>query len=99
MLQVKLKFYHLVYFSVRELVRSQSTFSTDLEVLQNCAGFTLCSSEGLAAGECSAVMGLTPCMLCVQILLCITCVGLLPAEFSTVNTGLGRPMFGNLCVC
>ena len=26
-------------------------------------------------------------------LLCIVCVVLLSAEFSTVNTGLGRPMF------
>ena len=52
-------------FFVPEVVRSQSTFSTVPEVLQNCAGFTLCSSAGLAVGECSAVMGLTPCMLCV----------------------------------
>ena len=55
----------LLDFSVPELVRSPSTFSTDPEVLQNRAGFTLCSSTGLAVGECSAVMGLTPCMLCV----------------------------------
>ena len=89
----------LLDFSVPELVRSQSTFSTDPEVLQNCAGFTLCSSAGLAVGECSAVMGLTPCMLCVQILLCVACIGLLSAEFLTVNTGLGRPMFENICVC
>ena len=26
-------------------------------------------------------------------LLCVVCIGLLFAEFSTVNTGLGRPMF------
>ena len=26
-------------------------------------------------------------------LLCVVCIGLLSAEFSTVNTGLGRPMF------
>ena len=25
-------------------------------------------------------------------LLCVVCIGLLAAEFSTVNTGLGRPM-------
>ena len=24
---------------------------------------------------------------------CVVCIGLLSAEFSTVNTGLGRPMF------
>ena len=41
--------------------------------LQNCAGFTLCSSAGLAVGECSTVMGLTPSMLCVQIY-CVLCV-------------------------
>ena len=79
-------------FSVPELVRNQSRFSTDPEVLQNCAGFTLCSSAGLAVGECSAAKRLTPCMLCVQIY-CVACIGLLSAEFSTVNTGLGRPMF------
>ena len=54
-------------FSAPELVRNQSAFSTDPKVLQNCAGFTLCSSAGLAVDECSAVMVLTPCMLCVQI--------------------------------
>ena len=26
-------------------------------------------------------------------LLCVVCIGLLSAECSTVNTGLGRPMF------
>ena len=26
-------------------------------------------------------------------LLCVVCIGLLSSEFSTVNTGLGRPMF------
>ena len=30
-------------------------FSTDPEVLQNCTGFTLCNSAGLAVGECDAV--------------------------------------------
>ena len=63
----------LLDFSVPELVRSQSTFSTDPEVLQNFAGFTLCSSAGLAVSECSAVMDLTPYMLCVQIY-CVLCV-------------------------
>ena len=42
-------------------------FSTDPEVLHNYAGFTFCNSADQAVGECSAVMGLTPCMLCVQI--------------------------------
>ena len=63
----------LLNFSVPELVRSQSTFSTDPEVLQSCASFTLCSSAGLAVGKCSPVMGLTPSMLCVQIY-CALCV-------------------------
>ena len=67
-------------------------FSADPEVLQNCAGFTLCSSAGLAVRDCSALMGLTPCILCVQITVCC-CIGLLSVEFLTVNTGLGRPMF------
>ena len=26
-------------------------------------------------------------------LLCVVCIGLLSVEFSTVNTGLGRPIF------
>ena len=65
---------------------------TDSEVLQNCEGFTLYSSAGLAADKCSAVIGLTPCMLCTD-LPCVVCIGLLSAEFSTVNTGLGRHMF------
>ena len=81
----------LLDFSVPELVRSQSIFSTDPKAFQNCAGFTLCSFAGLAVGDCSAVMGLTPCMLCVQIY-CVVCIGLLSAEFLTVNTGLGKPM-------
>ena len=63
----------LLDFSVWQLVGSQSTFSTDPEVLQNCAGFTLCSSAGLAVDDCAAVMGFTPCMLCVQIY-CVLCV-------------------------
>ena len=25
--------------------------------------------------------------------MCVVCIGLLAAEFSTVNTGLGKPMF------
>ena len=43
-------------------------------------------------------MDLTPCMLCVQIY-CVVCIGLLCAEFSFVNTRLGRPMFWkSLCL-
>ena len=63
----------LLDFSVPELVPSQSTFSTDPEVLHNCTGSTLCSSASLPVDEFSAVMGLTPCMLCVQIdyVLCV----------------------------
>ena len=89
----------LLDFSVPELVWSLSTFSTDPEVLQNCTGFTLCISTGLAVGECSAVMGLTPCMLCVQIY-CVLCVlDYYLLNFLTVNTGLGRPMFWkSLCL-
>ena len=33
----------------------------------------LCSSAGLTVGQCSAAMGLTPCMLCVQ-MYCLLCV-------------------------
>ena len=59
--------HQLLDFPVPELVQSQSTFTTDPEVLQNWAGFTLCSSPGQAVGDCAAVMRFTPCMLCVQI--------------------------------
>ena len=32
-------------------------------------------------------------------LMCVMCIGLLSAEFSTVNTGLGRPMlWKSLCL-
>ena len=81
-------------FSVLELVRSQTTFSTVPEVLQNYAGFTLCSLAGLTVGDCSVVVDLTPSMhvVCTD-LLCVVCIGLLAAEFLTVNTGLGRSMF------
>ena len=82
----------LLDFSVPELVRSQSTFSTDPEVLQNCTGFTLCSSASPAVGECSAVMGFDTMLVCTDFL-CVVCIRLLSTEFSTVNTGLGRPMF------
>ena len=64
----------------------------DPEILQNCAGFTLCSSAGLAVGECHPVMGLTMHVVCTD-LKCVVCIRLLFAEFSTVNTGLGTPMF------
>ena len=50
----------LLDFFVPELVWSQSTFSSDREVLQNYTGFTLWNSAGLAVGECSAIMSLTP---------------------------------------
>ena len=83
----------LLDFSVQELVLSQSTFSTDREVLQNCSGFTLCSSSGLAVGQCSAVIGLTTIHAVCTDLLCVVCIGLISAELSTVNTGLGGPMF------
>ena len=88
-------------FSVPELVRSLSTFSTDPEVLQNCVGFALCSSAGPAVGECYVVMpnGFDTMHVVCTDLLCVVCIGLLSAKFSTVNTGLGRPMLGNLCVC
>ena len=74
----------------------------------NIAQVLLCAvQQVLAPGECFAVMGFTPCMLCVQIYcvscqkhiiwkgyeLLVICIGLLPAEFSNVNTGSGRPMF------
>ena len=32
-------------------------------------------------------------VVCTEFIAYIVCIGLLSAEFSTVNTGLGRPMF------
>ena len=79
---------------VPELVRSQSTFSTDSKVLHDCAGFT----AGLAVGDCAAVLGLTPCM-CVQ----IYCV-LYALDYYMLNSQLWTQnwvdlCFGNLYVC
>ena len=59
-------------------------FGTDPEVLQNCASFTLCGSAGLAVGQRSAVMGLTSCMLCVQ----IYCVLRVHTGFCLLNSQL-----------
>ena len=89
----------LLDFSAPELGRSQSTFSIDPKVLQNCASFTLCSSAGLAVSDCAAVMGLTPCMLCVQIY-CVLCV----LDHCLLNSQLWVQdwvglCFGNLCRC
>ena len=42
-----------------------------------------CSSAGLAVGDCAAVMGLTLCMLCVQIY-CMLCV----LDYSLLNSQL-----------
>ena len=82
----------LLEFSVPELVRSQSTFSTDTEVLQNCTGFTLCSSAG-----CNNEFDNMHVVCTYQ--LCVACIGLLSADFSTLNTGPDRHMFGNHCIC
>ena len=85
-------------FSIQELVRSQSTSSTDPEVLQNWTAFiqfcSLCAAQQVkqSANFVHAVLGLTPSMMCTY-KLCVVCIGLLSADFSTVNTGLGRPMF------
>ena len=89
----------LLHFSVPGLFWSQSTFSTYSEVLQNCTDFSLCSSACLAVGECSPVMGLTPCMLCVQ----IYCM-LGELDYYLLNSQLWIQdwvglCFGNLCVC
>ena len=75
----------LLDFSVPELVRSQSTFSTDPEVLQNCASFTFCSSTGLAVSDCAAVWVWHHACCVYRFTLCVVCIKLLSAEFSTVN--------------
>ena len=81
----------LLDFSVPKLVLNQS--STDPEVLQNCAGITLCSSMGPAVGRMSCSNRFdTMHAVCLD-LLCVVCIGLLSAEFSTVTTGLCRLMF------
>ena len=80
-------------FSLPELDRSQSTFSTDPEVLQNCAGFTLRKISGSSKWRmfCSNRFDIMH-VVCTD-LLSVVCIGLLSAEFSTVNTGLGRLIF------
>ena len=80
-------------FSVRELVRNQSAFSIDPEFLQNSAGFTLCSSTGLSIRRMLCSNGFDTIRVVCTDLLCVVCIGLLSVEFSTANTGLGRPMF------
>ena len=79
-------------FSVLELVRNQSTFNTDPEVLQNCVGFHILQfSESSSQRLCCSDGFDTMHVVCTD-LLCVVCIRLLSAEFSTVNTGLGRPM-------
>ena len=68
----------LLDFSALEHVVSQSRFSTDREVLQNCAGSTLCSSAGLTVGSCDGFD--TMHVVCTD-LLCAVCIGLSYAEF------------------
>ena len=51
-------------------------------------GFTLCSSAGLAVGS----NGFDTMHVVCTDWSCVVCIGL-SAEFSAVNTGLGRPMF------
>ena len=89
----------LLDFSLPELVRSQSTFITDPEVLQNCTSFTLWMSAGLAVGEFSAVMGLTPCMLCVHIncMLCVLGYYLMISQL-WIQDWVGL-CSGNHCIC
>ena len=78
----------LLDFSVPELVRSQSTFSTDPEVLHNCAGFTLCSSAGLKVGDCAAEMGFDVMYVVCTNLLCVVCI-----QFYTVLQNKRRSWF------
>ena len=77
-------------FSVLELVRSQSTFSTDPEVLQNCAAFTLCIGQfgRFKSGRMFCSNGFDAMHVVCTDLLCVVCIGLLSAEISTVCTGL-----------
>ena len=66
-----------IKFSI-ELVWSQSTFSTDPKVLQNFAGFTLCSSAGLEVGNVLQCDGFDNMLVVCTDLLCDACIGLLP---------------------
>ena len=86
----------LLDFSVPELVRSQSTFSTDPEVLQNCAYFTFVQFSGSSSRRMLCRNGFDTMHAVCTDLLCVVCIGLLSAEFSTVNLGLSRPMFWKL---
>ena len=63
-------------FLYRNSFRANQRLANTRKSFRICIGFTLCSLAGLAAGECSTVMGLTPCMLCVHIycVLCVVCI-------------------------
>ena len=45
--------------------------------------------SGSSSRQCSAVMGFDTIHVMCTDLLCVVCIGLLAAEFSTVDTGMG----------
>ena len=80
-------------FSVPELVRSRSAFSTDPELLQNCADSHIVQFSGSSSRQMFCSNGFNTMHVVCTDLVCVVCIGLLSAEFSAVNTGLDRPMF------
>ena len=81
----------LLDFSVPELVRSQSTFSTDPEVASELHRFHIVQVSGSSSWRMFCRFD-TMHVVCTDSL-CVACIGLLSAEFSTVNTALRRAMF------
>ena len=86
----------LLDFSVPELVRSQSTFCTDPEVLQNCAGFSYESSSR----RMFCRNGFDTMHFALLQIYCVLCV----LDYYLLNSYLCKQdwvglCFGNLCVC
>ena len=71
----------LLDFSVPELVRRQSVFGSPSELRKfHVVQFSKSTSRRMFCSNGFDIMH-------------VVCIGLLSAEFSAVNTGLGRPMF------
>ena len=75
----------MLYFSVPELVWSEFTFGTDPEVLSELHRFHFVQFSRSSTGLMFSCNGLDIMFVVCTDSLCIVCIGLLSAEFSTVN--------------
>ena len=83
----------LLDFSVLELVRSESAFRTDPDCPSELRRLHIVQFRGSSSPRMFCSNGFDTMHVMCTDLLCVVCSGLLSAEFSTVNIGLGRPMF------